>query len=197
MDEANPFLDLIYRVRRGESAAAAELVQRYEPAVRRAIRFRLRDSRLRRLLDSMDIFQSVMASFFFRAALGQYDLQEPEQLVKLLVVMARNKLVSQARKPEVVYREEPLHPLGDLQPEKVLAPGPSPSQMAAGRELLQTVRGQLTPADRQLLDRRTQGLEWLEIAAELGGTPEALRKRLARALNRVAHRLGLDDLNDE
>ena len=32
----------------------------------------------------MDICQSVMASFFVRAALGQYQLNTPEQLLNLL-----------------------------------------------------------------------------------------------------------------
>lgn len=33
-----------------------------------------------------------MASFFVRAALGQYELDRPEQLLKLLAAMARHKL---------------------------------------------------------------------------------------------------------
>jgi hypothetical protein len=37
----------------GEEEAAAELLRRYEPAIRRTVRARLRESRLRRLLDSM------------------------------------------------------------------------------------------------------------------------------------------------
>jgi hypothetical protein len=32
----------------------------------------------------------VLASFFLRAAVGEYDLSAPEQLVGLLVKMARN-----------------------------------------------------------------------------------------------------------
>lgn len=39
---------------------------------------------------------------------------------------------------------------------------------------------------------RQQGLEWAAIAAELGGSPEALRKHFTRALDRVARRLGLE-----
>ena len=42
------------------------------------MRIHLRDVRLRRVLDSTDICQSVLASFFVRAALGQYDLDTPE-----------------------------------------------------------------------------------------------------------------------
>src|SRR3954447_3229156 len=83
---------LIRRVRDGDQQAAAELVRRYEPAIRRAARVRLLDTRLNRLLDSMDVCQSVMASFFVRTALGQYQLETPDQLLKLLATMTRNKL---------------------------------------------------------------------------------------------------------
>src|SRR3954469_15990843 len=90
------FALLIRRVRDGDQQAAAELVRRYEPAIRRAARVRLVDSRLGRLLDSMDICQSVMASFFVRAALGQYEVETSDQLLRLLGSMARNKLANQA-----------------------------------------------------------------------------------------------------
>jgi RNA polymerase sigma-70 factor (ECF subfamily) len=191
MNEANPFLDLIQRVRAGEEEATVELVQRYEPAIRRAVRIRLRDSRLRRLLDSMDICQSVLASFFVRAASGQYELHRPEQLLKLLVIMARNKLASEARKPAVVRRQE--QPFGGPQAAEgaLLDRAPSPSQWATGRDLLQEVRRQLSEDERQLADRRAQGEEWAEIADRLGGSPEALRKKLSRALDRVARDLKL------
>ncbi len=92
------FCDLIQQVRAGDQDAAAELVRLYESAIRRAVRFRLYDARLRSHFDSMDICQSVLASFFVRAAAGQYDIDTPEQLVKLLTSMARNKLASQARR---------------------------------------------------------------------------------------------------
>ncbi len=96
MSETEAFQVLIERVRAGDAEAAAELVRRYEPMVRRAARVRLVDPRLGRVLDSMDICQSVMARFFVRAALGQYELNSPDQLLKLLATMARNKLANQA-----------------------------------------------------------------------------------------------------
>src|SRR6516162_9738037 len=97
MPKTNPFQELIGRVRAGDEAAAAELVRLYEPAIRRAARIRLADSHLRRLFDSMDISQSVFASFFLRAALGQYELEDPSQLLRLLVTMSRKKLTDHLR----------------------------------------------------------------------------------------------------
>jgi RNA polymerase sigma-70 factor (ECF subfamily) len=194
MDEGNAFLELIKGVRAGNQQAAAELVQRYEPAVRRAVRLQLRDARLRRALDSMDVCQSVLASFFVRAASGQYDLDRPNQLVQLLVIMARNKLASQARHSYVARRERPS-PNTEEALAGTVTPGPSPSQHAAWRDLLREVRSRLSAEEQELADRRGNRQEWAAIAAELGGNPDALRKKLDRALDRVSRELGLDELN--
>src|SRR5947207_2363367 len=98
MIDANTFPEWIRRIRAGDQQAAAELVRQNEPLIRREVRLHLEDRGLCRLFDSMDVCQSVLASFFVRTAAGQYDLQCPEQLVKLLVTMARNKLISEARR---------------------------------------------------------------------------------------------------
>ena len=82
MADDNTFADFLRRVRAGDEQAAAELVRRYESAVRVEVRMRLADSRLRRVLDSMDLCQSVLASFFIRAAAGQYDLERPRAAVR-------------------------------------------------------------------------------------------------------------------
>jgi RNA polymerase sigma-70 factor (ECF subfamily) len=185
MDDDNDFAVLIRAVRAGDENAAAELVQRFEPAIRRIVRLRLADSRLRRQFDSMDICQSVLASFFVRAALGQYHLDTPQELVRLLAVMARNKVVDKARKRQ--DEAEPPHL------DEVAAVGRSPSQQVAARDLLDQFRAHLSEAERQLADQRALGREWADIATECGGNPEALRKQLARAVERVAAELGLDE----
>jgi len=77
MRDESVFADLLKRVRGGDSDAASELVRIYESAIRVAVRTRLSDPKLRRQFDSMDVCQSVLASFFLRAAAGQYDLHDP------------------------------------------------------------------------------------------------------------------------
>jgi len=180
------------RIRAGDAQAATDLVRRYESAVRLEIRVRLRNSRLRRVLESMDVVQSVLASFFVRAAAGQYDLDRPEQLLKLLVAMARNKIADQARKERAQCRDnrriEEVNP-ADVE---VAAGGASPSQMVAGEELLQEFRQRLSAEERQLAELRAQNCGWAEIAAELGGTPQGRRMQLTRAIERVARQLGLE-----
>jgi DNA-directed RNA polymerase specialized sigma24 family protein len=58
---------------------------------------------------------------------------------------------------------------------------------------LEEARRRLSPDERQLLDLRQQGREWSDIANEMGGSAEALRKKLDRAVDRVARELHLEE----
>jgi RNA polymerase sigma-70 factor (ECF subfamily) len=192
MSEAQTFRDLMQRVRGGDEEAATELVRRYESTIRLTIRVRLEQSDLRRLFDSMDICQSVLGNFFVRAASGQFELDTPEQLVKLLVTMALNKLINHAKQQRAARRDYRRRQ-GSPEEQELAGADPSPSRVATYRELLQAVRNHLSEEDRKLADLRSQGLSWIEIAAQLGENADALRFRLTRALNRVARQLRLDE----
>jgi RNA polymerase sigma factor (sigma-70 family) len=197
MSEEGAFHDLIRRVRAGDEAAARELVRLYEPAIRREARVRLVDSRLRRLFDSMDICQSVFSSFFVRAALGQYELEKPAQLLRLLTAMSRKKLIDHAREQQAARRDHRRLRPGSQDLRDALDFGPTPSQQVAGQELLREFRRRLSEEERQLADQRALNRDWAQIAAERGGSPEALRKKLTRAVDRVAQELGLGGSDDD
>jgi RNA polymerase sigma-70 factor (ECF subfamily) len=193
MSDDDVFADLIRRLRGGDSRAAQELVRDYEPAIRLEVHCRLRDPRLRRAFDSLDVCQSVLATFFARASAGQFDLERPDQLRKLLVGIARKKLLSQVRKQRAQCRDvRRLEPIAREEGAAVAAE-PSPSQQFEMRDLLHTFQQRLTPEERQLAELRAQGREWPEIAAQVGGTPSGRRKQLSRAIARVARELGLDE----
>jgi RNA polymerase sigma-70 factor (ECF subfamily) len=193
MDASNPFADFIRRVRAGDEQAAAELVSRFEPLIRREVRLEMEDRRLARVFDSMDVCQSVLMSFFVRAAAGQYELDRPEQLLKLLVTMTRNKLASAARR-EHSQRRDQRRATGDPAAlNQVAGTEPSPSQVVAGRELLDQFRRRLSPEEQQLSELRNQGLSWAAIAGQLGGTAQARRVQLSRAADRVLRELGMEE----
>ena len=196
MSDEMSFRDLIGRVRGGDERAAAEVVRRYEPAIRRAVRLRLTDVRLRRTCDSMDVCQSVMLSFFVRAATGQFDLDTPEQLLRLLTTMARNKLLNQARQQHAARRDNRMVST-DVAEHDIVDRGPSPSRDAEARELLQEVHRRLAPDLLQIVELRNQGHDWNSIAAVVGGTPAALRQKLHRALARLSEQFGLEGGDDE
>ena len=184
-------------MRRGDEQAAAELIQRYESDVRLVARVRLTDPTLRRVMDSMDICQSIMANFFVRAAAGQFELDSPEQLMKLLATMVRNKVTDLARHEHRDRRdarrlvptsadELPLHHAGQ-----------TPSKIVAQQELVAAIRRRLSPEEREIAEQRSIGMNWTEIAQQCRSTPDAVRKRLTRAVNRAAGDLGLEEVRDE
>jgi RNA polymerase sigma-70 factor (ECF subfamily) len=196
--EEEAFRELIRRVRSGDQQAATDLVRQYENEIRRAIRVRLTDPSMCRVLDSMDICQSVMANFFVRARGGQFDLERPDQLLRLLVTMARNKLLDQVRKQHSNRRDSRRIEAGPSAQLDAVADRSSstPSQIVSEEELRVAMQRQLSPDERFLAEQRALGRDWADIAKEQGGSAEALRKKLARALDRVAKHLGVD-ANDE
>jgi RNA polymerase sigma-70 factor (ECF subfamily) len=117
--------------------------------------------------------------------------------------MTRNKLANHAKGLRAARRDfrrdkSPGDPHGGDQTsdvgriEGLAGSGPTPSRVVAARELLEEARRRFSPDEFLLLKRREQGHEWAEIATELGSSPEAIRKRLTRAIDRVAHELELD-----
>jgi len=188
------FVGLVDGLRKGEAQAAEKLVREFEPEIRRMIRIQLHDSPLQRQFDSMDICQSVMANFFVRASAGQFDLNEPQNVLRLLVTMARNKLTDKARAVHGPRR----HPGGKQQDgsvhlNNVADRAASPSCALQGQELLNKIKSQLAPDEVELLEYRIQGLEWPEIAVKLNAKPDALRKKYTRAMDRVVEDMNVDD----
>jgi DNA-directed RNA polymerase specialized sigma24 family protein len=191
-DEA--FRALLARVQAGDPDAATELVRQCEPEIRLEVRVRLRvqDGRVRRQFDSMDITQSVLASFFAGVASGRLTPQSPQHLLGLLVAMAKYKLLGRVqylrRLRRDVRRTQPLEAATAR-----AAPDETPSQIVAGAELVAEFRRRLSDEERQLSERRLLGQSWAAIAAELGGTADGRRKQLERAFVRVTHELGLNE----
>jgi DNA-directed RNA polymerase specialized sigma24 family protein len=187
------FRDLLERVRAGDQQAAANLVLQFEPELRRAVRVRLTDPRLRRVVDTVDICQSVLANFFVRVRVGEFDLSQPEQLLHLLLAMAKNKLLDKARRQQARKRDQRrVEGNPNVALDDVAGREPEPGRVVEWQDLLEEVRRLLDDDERYLADQRALGREWPDIAAELGAQPDALRKKLTRALDRVTARLGLE-----
>jgi RNA polymerase sigma-70 factor (ECF subfamily) len=140
----------------------------------------------------MDICQSVLAIFFVRAAAGEFDLKEPDDLIRLLVTITRNKVAEKMRRQHRLRRDS-RRTVGGVEELALAGLDPTPSSVIAGKELLEQVRVRLSEDERQLVELRAQGLSWEEVAASLGGTAGARRNQLARALDRIAQELRLDE----
>ena len=188
------FQQLMNRVQAGDRDAAAELIRHFEPEIRLEVRVRLRvqDARMRRLFDSMDISQSVMASFFSGVAVGRFQPKHPKQLLGLLATMARNKLLDEVRDQRRQRRDVRRVQSFDAAAFDVPDPEDRPSQLVAGKELVQEFRKRLSVEEREISERREQQQTWAAIADELGGTADGRRKQLERAHARIVRELNLD-----
>jgi RNA polymerase sigma-70 factor (ECF subfamily) len=125
-------------------------------------------------------------------AAGRYRFDTPEEMLRMLAVMARNQVVNDALHHRAERRDHRRASSAGPGEWLVADPGPGPDQHVAAQELLHKARHLLTPDERHLLELREQGREWAEIAMTRGESSEALRKQLARAVLRVARTLGLE-----
>ncbi len=184
--------ELLQQIELGNQAAAEEFVSRYLPEIRRAVRVRLTDPRLRRVMDSVDVCQSVFANFFVRISMGEYDLNHPGDLAALLVTMARNKLLDHVRRLQSQKRDQRRFTADGSQALAGITDSQAgPAEIAANKDLLAEVRGRMSAEEQQLADLRSAGLDWPEIALRFGATADALRKKFTRAIDRIADQLGL------
>jgi RNA polymerase sigma factor (sigma-70 family) len=190
------FQEILEQIRAGDATAVEEFVRTYEPYVRQVVRARLRVMRLRRVSDSSDFCQSVMASFLIRVTVGEYDLAGSVELKRLLGRMAVNKVVDLARKPEFRTPVLALSAPG-VKGVEPIAPGPGPASQLAWKDMIEAVRARLTDNERSVSELRTTGLSWNEVADRLGEKPDAVRNRLNRAIKRIVRELGLEELDDD
>ncbi len=197
MGVSDEFQDLIHRVRNGDEDATTALSEQYGPFILRFVRFRIRArenrERLRRFIDSGDVCQSVLISLCSGLRKGRFVLNGPEQLEKLVCTLVKLKIATQARKPAVLRRDLSAIPQDDSR-GAIIDEAPGPVQEVAGRDLLEAVLRQFSETELELLVRWDGGQSWAEIAAELGSTAEAHRKRLERAMKRVRDQFDLENL---
>ena len=186
MNPMSDFQNLMERVGDNDENAIAELVSRYEPEIRVMVRSWLRpwELRLRKVFDSADICQSVLAWFFLKDAAKRYDLSSPENLCKLFRVMVRNRVFYHVRQCKNDKGSQSLV-------EELEGPDMPPDQILVEKELRETVLRRLTPEEADLAQRRLSGSTWEDICSVIGGTPDARRMQLARATKRLASEMSL------
>ena len=154
------FADFVRRIRAGDDQAAAELVNRFESLIRREVRLRISGNQVNRAFDSVDVSQSVLANFFVRAATGQFELEHPDQLARLLVTMARNKLVSRVRSERRQIRDIRRVTAEPDALDQVADGQPSPSEICCSKRAFGTL-GNVAQRRGAANHRFAQSRPWL------------------------------------
>jgi len=190
------FHELLDRLRAGDEDAARELIDRYGDLVRREIRFRLRDSRLFRVVGESDLFRSAMSRFIWGLQLGKFDVHSPAELAGLLRKIAERRVCGASRFWLAQCRDVRRHADLGNSPETMYASAdPTPSKALSEKELVAETIARLPESVRQVLRWRQDGLGWAQIAERMGpaASPDAVRKQYERAIDRVAAELGWGD----
>lgn len=166
----------------GDPPAVDELLRRLDPFLRRVIRQRLLDGRLRRTVDTTDIWQSLLKDFLRVRGSKERSSDASAELSAYLAAAVHHKVQTRLRK-------ERRH-AGSLPPDwEPVSREPRIGAELDDQDFTAALRARLDESTRQLFELKAQGLTWAEIAARLGGTPDALRMRLRRDVATVLSEL--------
>ena len=194
---------LLEAVRRGDSAARGQLLERHRPKLRRMVAVRI-DRRLAARVDPSDVVQEAMA--LAAARLDEYVRDRPLPFYPWLRRIVSDRLADASRRHlhagrRSVGREEPPGLPGEsvvALAERLLAANSGPSARLRRREQRDRVRAALEvlpERDRDVLVLRyLEDLSTAEAAAVMGVREGAVKMQLLRALQRLRDVLGEEEL---
>jgi RNA polymerase sigma-70 factor (ECF subfamily) len=165
---------LLQRFRRGSEDAATQLYLRYATRLHALARGQCSGEMARRI-DAEDIVQSVFRLFFHGARQGFYEVPAGEDLWKLLLVIALNKIRAECAFHRAAKRDVrrtasvtglDLEPARDAVTEEFL-------QLAVSETLDQMDAGQ-----RALVELRIQGHDIAAIARIVGRSKRSIERKL-------------------
>lgn len=154
---------LLRRFRQGQPDAATALYLRYARRLR-ALATRQFSSDLARRLDPDDIVQSVFRTFFRRAAAGQYNVPQGEELWKLFLVIALNKIRAAGAFHRAAKRDVRVTSGGDALRRADASIGENAEALSILEIVIDEILGQLPPGHREIVELRVQGYEVAQIA---------------------------------
>lgn len=169
--------------RAGDETAARHLFDRYVDQLIALARRRI-SQRLASRIDAEDIVQSVFRTFFQRAREGQFHVEDPDDLCKLLARITVHKTFRQIahhkrakRDPgqETAQRDDSQEML-----MSILTGEPTPEEATAFLDQLEHFFAELTLRERQILELRMQGYTDVEIAEKLGISDRQIRRDMEK-----------------
>lgn len=176
-DEASD-RSLLGRLRHGSEDAATQLYLRYAQRLRALARAKT-GTDLAARLDVDDLVQSIFGSFFRGASQGYYEVPAGEELWKLFLVIALNKIRARGAYHRAAKRDVRVT-IGDAWNDP--ANEPEAEDDAAAHGFLQLVIDELLAAlptqQRQMIELRIEGYEVAEIAERTGRSKRTVERVL-------------------
>jgi RNA polymerase sigma-70 factor (ECF subfamily) len=168
---------LLRRVQGGQSDASTQLYLRYAERLHALVMAKTsRD--LARRIDAEDIVQSVFRTFFRRATHGHYSVPEGEELWKLLLVIALNKVRAAGAHHRAAKRDVRLTVGGEAFDRALESEQSSDEAALATLQLvIDDLLDGMPAAHRQMIELRIEGYEVQEITEKV--------QRAKRSVERV------------
>lgn len=173
---------LLVRFQTGESNAATELYKRYADRLLNLASARLTPD-LKRRLDPEDIVQSVFRTFFRRAALGQYEVPNGEDIWKLFLVIGLNKIRKVAIHHHAAKRDLRMTTGGEVAEQAGCDDGDI--ALTALRMTIDELLAPLPRSYREIVELRIEQHEVAEIAARTNRSKRSVERILREFQDRL------------
>jgi RNA polymerase sigma-70 factor (ECF subfamily) len=174
---------LLRRFRLGSEDAATALYFRYANRLRALAESKF-PTKLARRVDAEDIVQSVFRSFFQHAKRGLYDVPAGEELWKILLVIALNKIRSQMIFHRAAKRDVRRVASSDESVESSLET-PDDSAYSFLQIVVDEALEKLPAQHKRMVELRIQGYEVAQIAEETGRSKRTVEPILQESRNKL------------
>jgi RNA polymerase sigma-70 factor (ECF subfamily) len=184
---------LLARIQQGSEDAAAALYARYAQRLRELARVQC-SADLAGRVEPDDIVQSVFGSFFRGASQGYYTLPGGEELWKLFLVIALNKIRARGAYHRAARRDVRRTVAGaafEHTLEQVA--GDDQAANTVLRLTVEEILARLPEQHQQAVRLRAEGHEVAEIAEALGRSLRSTERLLQEARGRLAELFPLDE----
>ena len=170
-------------------AASPDTLLRYIHRLRALAQARCSPDLARRV-DTDDIVQSIFGSFFRGASKGYYEVPEGEELWKLFLVIALNKIRAKGNYHRAARRDMRLTVGSDNFDHLPVAEGnPEDGDLAFLRLAVAEALEKLPPQHKQIVTLRIEGHEVGEIAELVGRSHRTVERILQQARERLTELL--------
>jgi RNA polymerase sigma-70 factor (ECF subfamily) len=182
---------LLRRLQGGSEDAATQLYRRYAHRLRALARAKT-STHLARRVDAEDIVQSVFRIFFAGASQGLYDVPAGEDLWRLLLVIALNKVRDAGAFHQAAKRD--IRATTDLGRLDAAAEPEDDDEFATSflRLVVRDTLERLTETERRVLELRLEGYDLAEIGRLVGRSKRTVERCLQQARNRLKSLLDED-----
>jgi RNA polymerase sigma-70 factor (ECF subfamily) len=172
---------LLRRLRAGEQDAATRLYLRYAKRLHSLARAEC-SPELARRVDMEDIVQSVFSSFFRGVRIGYYDIPAGEELWKLLLVIALNKIRAKGTFHRAARRDVRQTIGADALAHIATADAP----FLALKMTVEEVVTVMPSAQQEMVDLRIEGYEIAEIAEKTRRSKRSVERCLQEFRKKLA-----------